>query len=292
MSLPSPSSWTLAGAGGLPILGNTHAPSPAAKPRGTVLIGHGFKGYKDYGLLPRLADAVAAAGWTAARFNFSHSGMTEPEGPFSRPDLFALDTWNKQVHDWHALADAARADGLGGPPAAGPVVFFGHSRGGLSALLAAARATAGARPAAVIAAAAPADAHRLGEADAAALRAGQAVDSPSGRTGQTLRVMPGWLLEQDADPANHDPVRAAAALGEAGVPLLLVHGDQDATVAPADASRLAEAAAAGTRPVLVAGGDHVFGAPNPMPAGAEVPGATAALFEAVCGFLDTLGESR
>ena len=277
--------WSLPGAGGLPVIGDTHAPgpSPAGRPRGVVLIGHGFKGYKDYGLLPRLADAAADAGLVAARFNFSHSGMEHPEGEFSRPDLFALDTWNKQVADWHALLMAARAGRLPGVPQGAPVALFGHSRGGLSALLAAARLPAERWPAAVVTAAAPADADRLSPKDAAALRRGEAIDSPSGRTGQTLRVMPGWLLEQDADPERHDPVRAAGALGAAGVPLRVVHGSEDRTVDPADADRLA--GAAGVEPVRIDGADHVFGAPNPMPPGAEPPAATRRLFEEVLGFL-------
>ena len=283
MSDTDPTPWSLPGANGLPILGDTRTPPGGEAPTGTLLIAHGFKGYKDYGFLPRLADAAAAYGLAAVAFNFSHSGMEEREGDFTRPDLFALDTWNKQATDWHALLAAVRAGRVPGAPAGGPVAFFGHSRGGLSALLAAARLPGTDRPAAVVTAAAPADASRLGPEDAAALRRGEAIDSPSGRTGQTLRVMPGWLLEQDADPEGHDPVQAAGVLGEAGVPLLVLHGTEDETVDPADASRLA--GAAGVTPVMIEGGNHVFGAPNPMPPGAEVPAATRHLFEEVLGFL-------
>ena len=301
MSTATTTAWSIPGASGLPIRGDTHAPEggqsgeqsggqSGGPPAGTLLIGHGFKGYKDYGFLPRLADAAAEAGWAAARFNFSHAGMTQRDGPFTRPGLFALDTWNKQVLDWHALLAAVRGGRLPGAPPEGPVALFGHSRGGLSALLAAARlASAGEElPGAVVTAAAPADACRLSGEDAATLRGGHAIDSPSGRTGQVLRVMPGWLLEQDADPPRHDPVRAARALGEAGVPLLVLHGTADETVDPGDASRLA--AAAGTVPVMIEGGNHVFHAPNPMPPPpeAEVPAATANLFQETLGFLATL----
>ena len=282
-------SWSLPGANGLPILGDTRTRAGDDEPAGTVLIAHGFKGYKDYGFLPRLAERLAQTGLATVTFNFSHSGMTERDGPFTRPDLFALDTWNKQVFDWHALAAAVRRADLPGvpwEPASAPFCFFGHSRGGLSALLAAARLPDNRRPAALVTAAAPADASRLGEEDAAALRAGRAIDSPSGRTGQTLRVMPGWLLEQDADPEGHDPVRAARALGEAGVPLLVLHGTADRTVDPADASRIA--AAAGTTPRLIDGASHVFNAPNPMGADDEVPAATAHLFEETLSILSRI----
>ncbi|BAM02413.1 alpha/beta hydrolase family protein [Phycisphaera mikurensis] len=273
------------GACGLPILADARTPEKGTA-RATVLLGHGFKGYKEYGFLPRLGEVLAGAGFATVAFNFSHAGMTRPEGPFTREDLFALDTWNKQVADWHALLQAVRSGRIPGVPADRPVAFFGHSRGGLSALLAAARLAGDARPAAVVAAAAPADASRLSDADAATLRAGHAIESPSGRTGQTLRVLPSWLLEQDADPEGHDPVRAATTLGAAGVPLLVIHGTEDATVNPGDATRLA--GAAGAAPVLVEGADHVFGAPNPMPRSVAASDATRRLFEETLRFLGSL----
>jgi len=42
--------WSIEGADGQPILGDTHLPE--APPRGVLVICHGFKGYKDYGFFP------------------------------------------------------------------------------------------------------------------------------------------------------------------------------------------------------------------------------------------------
>ena len=53
-----------------------------------MLIAHGFKGYKDYGMFPRLARVAAETGFVAHRFNFSHSGMTDRIATFEHPDLF------------------------------------------------------------------------------------------------------------------------------------------------------------------------------------------------------------
>ena len=43
---------------------------------------HGFKGFKDWGFFPHLADRLARAGLVAVSFNFSGSGVG-PDGETS-----------------------------------------------------------------------------------------------------------------------------------------------------------------------------------------------------------------
>ena len=97
--------WSIPGAEGEVILGDCHL--PAGEARGVIIIAHGLKGYKDYGMFPVIARACAAGGLIAHRFNFSHSGMTNALETFARPDLFERDTWNRQVHDCRAVVEAA-----------------------------------------------------------------------------------------------------------------------------------------------------------------------------------------
>ena len=154
-------SWRVDGAEGEPILGESHVPAAA---RGVIVLAHGFKGYKDYGMFPRIAQTFAAHGFIAHRFNFSHSGMTNDIETFARPDLFEQDTWNKQVHDYRAViaaVDGGMIDGQGLP-----LTMFGHSRGGATALLTAGRYASGPEaivPARIITAAAPAECCSLSE---------------------------------------------------------------------------------------------------------------------------------
>ncbi|MEM6458113.1 MAG: alpha/beta fold hydrolase [Planctomycetota bacterium] len=267
--------WELPGSDGRPIFGNTHRPPAGVAMIGRLVICHGFKGYMDYGFLPRLADAAAAIGFAAHRFNFSHGGVTRDFTTFARPDLFERDTWQRQVHDLTAVVEGQC------PEDGRPLALFGHSRGGVTALLTAARLPAE-RVTRVITAASPADAARLEPEARDRLLADGRLASPSGRTGQTLYVGRNWLTEIEADPAGHNPRRASAALGVRAVHL---HGDADPTVDPADLDRYAAAnPAAVTR--RIAGANHVFNAPNPLPRDAELPGPTAALFDAV---RETLG---
>ena len=264
-------SWSIPGSNGQPILGVTDAPDgPSA---GSVLLAHGFKGYYDYGLFPVLARALTAAGLTCHRFNFSHSGMTRDTAAFARPDLFEQDTWGRQQEDLAAVLDHLDAG-------AKPTVLFGHSRGGLSSLLAAPRHAQ--RLAGVVSAAAPADACSLDDTQRRLLKKHGRLSSPSGRTGQELFVGRAWLDEIEADPAASDPVLAVAQV-PADLPVLLLHGDADATVTPQSLERL-HAARPASEHALLPGANHVFNIANPHQADTPLDPAAQDFVQRVVAF--------
>ncbi len=264
-------SWTLQGADGQIIYGNTHRPA-SGRALATLVICHGFKGYKDYGFFPYLAEAAAAAGLIAHRFNFSHSGMTNQLDTFERPDLFERDTWGRQIADLQAVIEQrAAADHL-------PIVLFGHSRGGDSVLLTAAGMSG--RLAGVVTAAAPDTTCPLDEDQKQLLRSEGRMASPSSRTGQMLYVGREWLTEMEADPQRFDLLRAIAAID---CPKLLIHGRADETVPVAAAYHLSQAGGANTELLILAAG-HTFNCRNPHPADQSLPGATQQMIEATVNF--------
>jgi len=268
--------WTLAGAEGRALLGDAHIPD---SPIGVVCIVHGFLGYKDYGMFPRVAASFADAGFVAHRFNLSHSGMTRNTDTFERADLFERDTWMKQVHDVSAVVDAVRVGQLAGRDL--PIVLFGHSRGGLTSILSASRLNAEGRAVAgVITSATPSAACRMDEPSQKAVLERGFAEVVSNRTGQTLRIDAAWLREQLDDPAAHD---VCAHAGRVGAPVLIVHGRDDATVSADDAKELAHAAGS-DEPVIVPGGNHVFNTPNPMPDDAAPSPQLAMLLNVSIGF--------
>jgi acetyl esterase/lipase len=239
-----------------------------------LLIAHGFKGYKDYGFVPRLADDAAACGLIAHRFNFSHSGMTDNIDTFERPDLFERDTWSKQVHDLLAVHRAVTHGKLAGEGL--PIVWFGHSRGGTTCILAAAQAAD--PPAGIAPTSAPDYCCNLDEQTIAMIKQDGYAVSPSGRTGQQLRIGRQWLDEIEADPDGHDPVKAIAHVH---CPILLTHGDEDPTVHVGAAHTLAAANERATVHI-VQGAQHVFNCPNPLQG--EPPAQTREMIDAVCAF--------
>ena len=267
--------WELPGSDGATIFGVAHHPQlapPHATPRGCVILCHGFKGYMDYGFLPRLADAIARRGFETHRFNFSHSGVSRQHETFSYPNRFERDTWDRQVFDLQKVITTH------GRPHSRPVGIFGHSRGGVTALLASSRLRDAIT--AIVTAASPADACRLDEDQRRQLRRDDRLASPSSRTGQTLYVGRAWLDEIEADPQAHDPLRAAARFPGH---LLQVHGRDDATVPLHDLHRYA-AANPRSQTRIIDHANHVFNASNPLPEDAPLPEVTAQLFDATTDF--------
>ena len=280
--------WKIPGADAMPIYGTTHRPTTGHPPRAIVLICHGFKGYKEYGFLPQLAETFAAHGLVAHRFNFSHSGMTPRVKTFERPDLFERDTWSKQIHDVDAVAQAAAEGSLpGGADSQAPMFWFGHSRGGVAVLLTAARWAGQADGshaclAGVIAAAAPHRACHLPQRQVELLREQGYLDSPSSRTGQVLRIGKGWLEDYQQNRADYDPVKA---VGQIACPVLIVHGDADVTVPVQSAYDLKEAGGPDTRLEIVERASHTFNAPNPLPLDQDPPAHTRQLIDIACDFV-------
>ncbi len=275
------SDWTITGSEGLPILGDTDSPGSGA--RCAVLLVHGFKGYKDYGMFPVIGRALADAGIICHRFNLAHSGMTDRVETFERPDLFERDTWAFQVEDVAAVAGAVREGKIAGRGL--PLVLVGHSRGGVTALLAAAwRADEIDNLAGVVTINAPGTCCSLSQDQKQELLRAGTLDSPSGRTGQTLRVGRAWLQDQLDEPARHDVPAAAARVP---APLLVMHGDADTTVDPG-ASATIVGAARSARRVLIEGGDHVLNTPNPArPGGDRSPQLDRTIGE-IAAFCDEL----
>jgi len=264
-------SWTIAGSDDQPILGNAHVPEEPAK--GVLIFAHGFKGYKDYGMFPSLARAAQAAGFLAHRFNFSHSGMTERIETFERPELFERDTWNRQVYDLRTVIRAVRSGDIPGGDL--PIVLVGHSRGGVTSLLAAGRRDGDMpderTPSGIITLASPAECCTLDEQTARQLLDGGRLGITSSRTGQELYVGSGWLSEQVDDPDAHDVPLCVARIS---CPIVFVHGDKDEAV-PFGSMQTLDDAARDSVARTIAGANHVFNTPNPMPADAAPSPALA-----------------
>ncbi|QQE12285.1 hypothetical protein JD969_02080 [Planctomycetota bacterium] len=277
--------WTLKGAEGETIYGNTHLPEGDAK--GVVILSHGFKGYKDYGFFPRLADSFAKSGLIAHRFNFSHSGMTNRIETFERKDLFNKDTCGKQIFDLKeviAAVDRGELEGRGKN-----LVLFGHSRGGVMTLLTMGKLiremdVLGGVVNGVVTAASPSSAFHFSEADKEALRKDGRLLSPSGRTGEDLYVGLGWLEEIENDPVTYDVLEAIEVIE---CPVCVVHGNDDPTVPVAHAHKLVKASGDNATCVIIPKANHVFNAPNPLGLDETMPGETKAFIDSVVRFTES-----
>ncbi len=262
--------WNIIGSGGEVIHGTTHELS--GDPRGVVLLGHGFKGYKDYGMFPWFAEQFAQQGYRAHRFNFSHSGMLDGDGPFERPDLFKDATWKTQIDDLVVLCDTFREKEL-------PIYLLGHSRGGVACLLAVGRGAVNVDG--VISLSAPSTCNPLAEETQRVLLEQGFVESPSSRTDQMLHIGVCFLQEQLDDPESHDLLQL---IGTYESPVLIVHGEDDSTVAVSSADEIANSVSLPTL-VRVLAANHVFNTPNPFPVDGAPSPELQAVWDAIEGWL-------
>ena len=223
-----------------------------------MVICHGFKGFKDWGFFPPLADRLARAGLTAISFNFSGSGVGADGETFDEPERFGHATFGGDLTDLATVMDAAAAGGLPGmrPPTA--MGLFGHSRGGGVALL---HAVHDARVRALVTWSAVGTPRRWGKETAARWRAAGSLPVTNQRTGQVLPLYPDVLDELDADVTGRLDLPAAAS--RLDCPWLQIHGESDETVQLAEAIQLRQRPGTGSRFLVIPRGSHTFGARHP-----------------------------
>jgi uncharacterized protein len=233
-----------------------HVPDGASAPLPVTVVCHGFKGFKDWGFFPPLCERLAARGRALAIFDFSHNGVGERPGEFDRLDLFARQTIGRHVQDLGTLLDfldGAEITREANLQRARHFNVVGHSLGGAVALL---RAADDARITQVTTLNGIAELQRFTPEQIAEGRRAGRLMVKNQRTGQDMPLELAWLDEV----ARYDLEGAATQIF---VPALIVQGEADTGVTPAEGRQINEWIP-GSRLVLVPGADHVFGAQHPF----------------------------
>ncbi|HWN18691.1 MAG TPA: alpha/beta fold hydrolase [Gemmatimonadales bacterium] len=258
MATPTLTKHALPGALG-PILVDVRAGGRTAA-RPAVLVLHGFKGFKDWGMFPPLAERLALAGFTAVSPNLSGSGVDDA-GEFTLPERFGHNTFSAELQDVGTVIEALMLGRLG-VPAPSTLGLIGHSRGGGVAVLQAAKDS---RVRALVTWAAIASVERWPLDQRTVWRKAGRSEVRNARTGQVLPLYTDVLddIEQNAAPLDIE-----AAAGRIAVPWLLIHGTNDESVGFSEAELLKGASSgATTRLMPLEGGGHTFGATHPWRSG-------------------------
>ena len=244
--------FELRGSGGRPIRGSALIPAGA---RAAVIICHGFKGFAQWGFFPALARAIAEARLRAIRFDFSGSGIGADRESFTEPDAFAENTFSRELDDLRTVeAEAAKRGWL-----SERYGILGHSRGGGTAILHAARTP---ELGALVTLAAISHTRRWSDDEARAWRDRGYTEIRNTRTGQVMRLGTALLDEVEAEGSG-GTLDVTAAASRVAAPWLIVHGAEDATVSVDDAYRLSDAAP-DARLLIVDGTGHTFDTAHPM----------------------------
>lgn len=257
MATPTRTPFELRGADGGPLRGDVRRAGQGARP--AVVICHGFKGFKDWGFFPHLADRLARAGLTAVAFNFSGSGVGPDGETFSEPERFGHATLGADLTDLATVLDALR-DGSLTPGAAPPptIGLFGHSRGGgIGVLHAARRRDVGA----LVTWSAIGTTHRWGPETVARWRREGKLAVTNLRTGEVLPLYLDALDEVEGDAEGRfDLGRAARRVTS---PWLQVHGEVDESVPLREGRALWEHTEGRATFLPIPRGTHTFGARHP-----------------------------
>ena len=229
---------------------------PEGRDRGTVLVLHGFKGFARWGFFPYLADRLARGGIRAVSFDFSGSGIGEDRESFTEVEAFRDNTFARELEDVALVRDLARSRGWLGERYG----VFGHSRGGGTAILHAARDPG----VAVLATwAAVSTVARWSPGDMARWRAEGTLPVTNARTGQVLPL--GSALREEVERDAQGALDIEAAASRLTLPWLIAHGSADETVPFAEAERLRDAAAlAKVQFSRIGGASHTMDATHPL----------------------------
>ncbi|WP_310393966.1 alpha/beta fold hydrolase [Hymenobacter sp.] len=238
------------------------------RPKPVVVFVHGFKGFKDWGHFPVLADFFAERGFVFVKLNLSHNGLVVGgTGDLEDLDAFGRNNFSIELDDIGQLIDALCTPGATPVPAAEMelrcLFLVGHSRGGGLVLL---KAAEDPRVRAVATWAGIADVdQRWPQALLDEWQRTGVLHVPNARTGQELplhyQIVEDYLANRPRLDIPHNVRRRLRQ------PLLLVHGDQDETV-PLAAAHALRALRPDAELLLVPGATHMFGGAHPWPAAA------------------------
>jgi uncharacterized protein len=255
MATPSLTKHRLPGSLGEILIDVRAAGRDSARP--AIVVVHGWKGFKDWGMFPPLAERLARAGFATVTFNVSGSGVDD-RGELVWPDRFARDTFTAELQDLGTVTEAlARGELNIAPPSS--IGLVGHSRGGGVAVL---HAAADPRIRALVTWASISSVERWSPLAVAEWRSAGAMEVLNARTGQRLQLTTDILDDVERNAVGSLDILGAVT--RVSVPWLIVHGKEDETVSPREAEALRAASPlATTRLLELEEAGHTFGAGHP-----------------------------
>lgn len=233
---------------------------------------HGFKGFKDWGWVPYIAECLDEFGIRLLAPNFSHNGIGAVPDQFTELDKFRDNTFSMEVEEAVEFVQAYCQGKFGEVNDDPQLALLGHSRGGGIALLSAWRLPA---VRCVCTWAAVSTFARYPEATIAEWKAAGVLDVVNARTGQVLQL--GYQLHEDLLahlPGSLDIEAAVRALPQ---PLCIVHGSADLAVPLADGEAIADWSYPNREFHVIPDADHVMNIRHPW-------GGTSAALERALSF--------
>ena len=225
-----------------------------------VIICHGFKGFKDWGFFPALAERLAEDGYVAITFNFSRNGIGSDMQTLTEMDKFSRNTLSHELADLKIVTENVYSGQIGnGYIDRERIGLLGHSRGGATALLHTAQNK---NIKALVTWAAISTFHRYTGEQTKKWQKDGFIEIENARTKQLLRLDKEVL---DDLVKNEKKLDILAAAQKIQIPTLIIHGDRDNSV-PVDEGYLIhkEIGSALKELEIIEDADHTFQISHPM----------------------------
>lgn len=209
-----------------------HTVTPGEK-HPMVVFSHGFKGFKDWGGFPYMMQKIAGHGYTAVSFNFSFNG-TDKEHPaeFSRLDLFAQNTFSRELDDLQTVLDYFFEEAESYNIDRNKIALIGHSRGGGISVI---KASEDNRVKALITLSSVSYFDRYSDEHKRKWNESGYFEVINTRTNQMMRLNSTLLDDLDQ---NKQRLNIISAAGKLKIPYLIIHGKEDLSVRFSEAEEI------------------------------------------------------
>ncbi len=244
-----------------------------------LVICHGFKGFKDWGCFPYLAERFAGAGFFTVTFNFSLNGTENSKDrpvDFDRLDLFALNTFSAELDDLGEVLDFLESGKEKYNYDFNNLTLLGHSRGGGIAIL---KTREDRRVKRLITLASVSEFDRYGEETKRTWKERGYLEALNTRTNQRMRMNVSLLEDLEK---NRERLSIKKAVSKIEVPVFIIHGTEDMAVGKEEAEELYELCDKSLSKLLILERTgHTFGAVHPF---AGTTGALEKVIDEAIGF--------
>ncbi len=225
-----------------------------------IIFVHGFKGFKDWGFGPYLADYLSNNGYFVVTFNFSLNGVGEDKTEFTELEKFAENTFSREVEELNFVVSSYRSGFFGEVNSEQKIGLLGHSRGGAVSILTGAKND---EVSAITTWSAIAKLDRYSDRQKKEWKERGVFEILNSRTNQMMKMNYSFL--EDIQQNSDSSLSLEKALKNIEKPLLIAHGDQDVAVPVEEAEMLYDwSDKAKTQLFIVHNTGHTFNVKHPF----------------------------